>query len=178
MARVGELTVAVKDSSWPKTDGVDDEVSATVVGLSITVCVSVLELFWKKAVLLLTKLAVMVFDPAGSVEVEKVACPPVRVDVPRVTVPELVVSVNCTEPLGEPPDDETIAVKVTDCPTNDGFIEEESTVVVGACTDSVKLPVTALLLVSVTVTVWLPAMSKVTPLVKVWLPASTDGLNV
>jgi len=60
-----------------------------------------------------------------SVEVVKVATPPVSVPVPRVVAP----SRNVTDPVGEPPAPVTVAVNVTDWPTSDGFTEEASAVV-------------------------------------------------
>jgi hypothetical protein len=42
----------------------------------------------------------------------KVATPPARVAVPRAVLPFM----NVTEPAGVPAKDDTVAVKVTDCP--------------------------------------------------------------
>ena len=69
-------------------------------------------------------------DPSTNAEVVNVACPePFSVPVPSVVVPSL----NVTVPVGVPEPGEaaaTVAVKVTDCPTTDGFEEEPKLVVV------------------------------------------------
>ncbi len=74
--------------------------------------------------------AVMLCAPAVSVEVVKLAEPPVNVPVPNTVVPFLNVTVS---PLGGAPRPEvTTAVKVTTCPYVDGFSEDDSVVVVPA----------------------------------------------
>lgn len=70
-----------------------------------------------------TRLTTQVVDPELSVGV-----PPVQV---RVVAPSLKVTV----PPGVPPpgaDADTVAVKVTDCPTTDGFVDDVTDVVVAA----------------------------------------------
>jgi len=65
--------------------------------------------------------------PADSAEVVNVAVPPLRAPVPRVEDPFLKVTV----PVGVPPVDVTVAVKVTG-PSADGFKDEASEVEVAA----------------------------------------------
>ena len=67
-------------------------------------------------------------EPAASPEVENVACPALSAEAPRVVAP----SRNVTDPVGVPELLLTVAVKVTDCPANDGFAEDATTVVVAA----------------------------------------------
>ena len=64
-------------------------------------------------------------DPGGSEFVVKVATPPDRVPVPNRVLPLL----NFTVPVGVAPE-LTVAVKVTACPTPDGFTSEVRAVVV------------------------------------------------
>ena len=63
------------------------------------------------------------------VEVVKTAFPPLRLCVD--TTVEL--SLNVTVPVGVPPLDVTVAVKLTDWPNVDGFTEETRAVEVEAC---------------------------------------------
>jgi hypothetical protein len=84
----------------------------------------------------------MVCTPALSVEVAKVAVPLVMVPVPRVVEPSRKVTVPVT-PAG------TVAAKVTDWLTLDGFTEDVSkTVVVALLTVCVVVPVAGALFVS------------------------------
>jgi hypothetical protein len=66
----------------------------------------------------------MLWLPIVSADVENVACPPLSVPVPRIAVP----SFRVTAPVGTPPLEETVAVKVTFAPKADGFAEDESLV--------------------------------------------------
>lgn len=66
--------------------------------------------------------------PLASDEVLNVALPPLRVPVPSMSVPSLKVTV----PVGVPPVEETVAVKVTAVPKVDGFKDEMSAVEVFA----------------------------------------------
>jgi hypothetical protein len=50
--------------------------------------------------------------PTLNVALVKVATPPVRAATPTDELP----FINVTEPLGVPAEDDTVAVKVTDCP--------------------------------------------------------------
>jgi hypothetical protein len=70
----------------------------------------------------------MEFEPDGSVDVPKVAVPPLSGAVPNTVVPFL----NVTVPVGVPLLELTVAVNVTACPTLDGFCDEVSVVVVTA----------------------------------------------
>jgi hypothetical protein len=67
-------------------------------------------------------------EPAGRLDVLRVACPPLSVPVPSTVV---LPNRNVTVPVGVPlPDGVTVAVNVTTCPTIDGFKDEASIVVV------------------------------------------------
>ena len=69
----------------------------------------------------------MEWEATASVEVVKVAWPvPSSVEVPRVVVPSL----NVTVPMGVPPLEVTVAVKVTDWLKTEGLAEELTVVVV------------------------------------------------
>ena len=80
----------------------------------------------------------MEFDPAGNVEVVKVAWPvPSRFEVPRVVAAFL----NVTVPVGMPPLEVTVAVKVTGWLKTVGLAEELTVVVVAKfCTTWTTLP--------------------------------------
>lgn len=64
-------------------------------------------------------------EPDGRADVAKVAIPPLRAAVPSVVEPFL----NVIVPVGVPLAAVTVAVKVTDCPTVEGFVEEAKVVV-------------------------------------------------
>ena len=73
----------------------------------------------------------MLCEPMASVEVVKVAVPPVSVPLPSAVVP----SMKFTLPVAVPapgPLAETVAVKVTDCPNAEGLSEETTFVVVAS----------------------------------------------
>src|SRR5437899_4167032 len=123
------VTVAVKVTDCPNTDGLAEEL-ADVVVLYFTVCVNLGDV-------LPLKLASPPYDaliewePTASVLVTNVAWPePFRVPVPRVLEPSMKVTV----PVGVPAAGlfaVTVAVKVTGCPNTDhGWTEEVSPVVV------------------------------------------------
>ena len=77
----------------------------------------------------------MEFAPAGSAAVETTAVPPLREEVPRSVEPSLKVTV----PLGVPmPLVTTVAVKLTVCPSVEGFGKEVNVVTVGAFTGLVE----------------------------------------
>jgi hypothetical protein len=65
---------------------------------------------------------VIVLDPTDRVDVVNVATPPLSMAEPSVVVPFLKVTV----PVGTPPEEVTVAVKVTPSPETDGFGEEVS----------------------------------------------------
>ena len=123
-----ELTVAVKATVCPTSEGLREEASVVVVAILFTVCVSDAEVLPRKLVSP-PYMAVIVLDPSGREEVLKVAAPPLRVTVPRVTEFRL----NVAEPVGIPPNcPDTLAVNVTVWPTTDGLTEDESAVEVVA----------------------------------------------
>src|SRR5947208_2135752 len=123
------VTVAVKVTDCPDSDGLAEELTSVVVLAFFTVWVSVLEV-------LPLKVAPPPYDavigcaPTASVLVTNVAWPEAfRVPVPRVVGPSL----NVTVPVGVPAPlvfAFTVAVKVTGCPDTDGLIEETTPVVV------------------------------------------------
>src|SRR5436309_10147064 len=122
------VTVAVKVTDCPNTDGLAEELADVVVPY-FTVCVNLGDV-------LPLKLASPPYDaliewePTASVLVTNVAWPePSRVPVPRVLEPSLKVTV----PVGVPAAGlfaVTVAVKVTGCPDTDGLIEELTDVAV------------------------------------------------
>jgi hypothetical protein len=138
------VTVAVKVSDWPKTDGLGPVVRAiaVVVLAWFTVCVTVLEVLAPKV------LATPAYDavrlcglPATvRVETESVAVPLTSVGVPNVVAPSLNVTV---PPVGTvvPAVWATIAVSVVDCPNTVGLTELVSVVEVGSTTLRVPVPV-------------------------------------
>lgn len=101
-------------------------------------------------------------------------------------------SVKVTVPVGVPPDDEMVAVMVTDCPGPDGFADEETAVVVAevavftVCVSVAVLGVPDVG-VKVVLMVWLPTASAlvanvatplvtVTPLARTVLPSLNDAV--
>ena len=71
--------------------------------------------------------AVMDFVPTPKVVVVNVATPPLSPTVPSDPAPFLKVTV----PVGVPDEEETVAVKVSDCPKTEGFRLEAIAVAVG-----------------------------------------------
>ena len=122
------LTVAVKVTVWPAVDGFTDEITTVLVGTPFTVCVNAAETLLAK-VASPEYVAVIECEPALNV-LESVAWPPaLSVLVPIVVPP----SRNATEPVGVPGELLlTVAVKATDCPAMEGFMDEVTTVVVAA----------------------------------------------
>src|SRR5437667_11908069 len=122
------VTVAVKVTDCPNTDGLAEELADVVVPY-FTVCVNLGDV-------LPLKLASPPYDaliewePTASVLVTNVAWPePFRVPEPRAPDP----STTATVPVGVPAAGlfaVTVAVKVTGCPDTDGLAEELNTVVV------------------------------------------------
>ncbi len=70
----------------------------------------------------------MLWSPTLKPVVVYEATPPESVPGPKVAGPSLKVTV----PVGVPPDDDTVAVNVTDCPTVLGLAEDETLVVLPA----------------------------------------------
>jgi len=123
-----ELTVAVKVTVWPASDGLREDVSVVLTGILVTAWVSEGDVLPRKFASP-PYITVIVFDPNGRVEVLKVATPLVNVAVSKVVPPFL----NVTEPVGVPPNyPETLAFNVTVWPTTDGLTEDVSTLEVVA----------------------------------------------
>ena len=119
-------TVAVKVTDWPCLEGLSDEVTELVVPSLLTVCVKAEEVLGLKLALPLY-VAVMEWEATASVEVLRVAWPaPSKVEVPNVEAPSL----NVTVPVGTPPLEVTVAVKVTGWLKTEGLAEELTVVVV------------------------------------------------
>src|SRR5438093_6178598 len=123
------VTVAVKVTDFPNTDGLAEELADVVVPY-FTVCVSLEEVLPLKFALPPYD-ALIEWEPTASVLVTNVAWPePFSVPVPRVLEPSLKVTV----PVGVPAPGlfaVTVAAKVTGCPNTDhGWTEEVSPVVV------------------------------------------------
>jgi hypothetical protein len=114
----------VKVTDCPKNEGLADEVTLAVVLALFTVCVKGAEVLELK-LLSPPYSAVIECEPTDKEEVVKAATPPVRDPVPNVTVPSL----NVTVPVGVPPVPDTLAVKVTGCPKEEGLTDEVSVVV-------------------------------------------------
>ena len=70
--------------------------------------------------------AVMLFEPTARDAMDKVAVPEVRVALPRLVEP----SKKVTLPVGLPEELVTVAVKVTDWPKSEVFVEDVNAVVV------------------------------------------------
>src|SRR5438093_9609943 len=123
------VTVAVKVTDCPDSDGLAEELTSVVVLAFFTVWVSVVEVLPLK-VALPPYDAVIGCEPTASVLVTNVAWPEAfRVPVPSMLEPSLKVTVpvGVPAPLGFAV---TVAVKVTGCPDTDGLIEETTPVVV------------------------------------------------
>src|SRR5262249_43860422 len=103
------LTVAVKVTVWPNTDGLAEETSVVVVAIPlVTTWVSESLLPWK--LVPSEKVAVMTYEPTVSTLVENVAVLPLRF----TGIGGLLPMVNATDPVGVRPVWEvTVAVKVT-----------------------------------------------------------------
>ena len=125
------LTVAVKVTDCPTTDGFADDDTAVVVAILLTVWVSGAELLPTKLPSPLY-VAVIVWPPTASDEVVKVAVPlPFTVAVPSWVVP----SENVTVPVGVPVPGGvavTVAVNVIASATVDGFADDDTAVAVAA----------------------------------------------
>src|SRR5579862_5586322 len=138
------VTAAVKVTGWLNTEGLADELTAEVVPSLFTT--------WGEAEslpLLLpqpvppVKVAVTVLLPTASAEVLKAAWPePFTATFEART---LLPSVKVTVPTGTPLLEVTLAVKVTDCPNEDGLGVEVTVVVVAKalCTVCTMLPLLA-----------------------------------
>jgi hypothetical protein len=110
------LTVAVKVTDWPTTEGFGEDVSAVVVAIStgLIVTETPFEVLVAKSGSPRYR-AVNESLPTGSAVVARIAVFPLRLAVPREVEP----TKNCTEPVGAPgpgATTATVAVSVTDCP--------------------------------------------------------------
>ena len=124
------LTVAVKVTAWPPFAGLAEEVTAvfvTVVPGSLTVCVSAAEVEVAKFESPLY-IAVMLWGPAVSDEVTRLARPPERGRTESVASP----SRKLTVPVGAFAVPATVATRVTAWPVVDGLMEELRVVVEAA----------------------------------------------
>src|ERR1051325_1800550 len=122
------LTVAVKVTDWPKTDGWAEDTTAVVVLSLLTTWLRAEEVLVLK-LLSAPYTAVMEWVATLKAVVLKVVVPPLKVPVPNVAAPSL----NVTVPLGVPAPGKTaltLAVKVTDWPDTEGLAEEATLVVV------------------------------------------------
>jgi hypothetical protein len=122
---LAELTVAVNVTAWPDVEGLGEEVSVVVLAIFFTTWLKFGEVLVAKVASPLYT-ALIKYEPAASAEVVKVAVPPLIGAVPS-TVVDLR---NVIVPVGVPLEDVTVAVKVTDWPTFDGFKLELTAVVV------------------------------------------------
>ncbi len=126
------VTVAVKVTELPETEGLTDESSAVLVESWSISCVTVFDVEVRKFESP-PYTPVMEWGVPATVrdDVENVATPPVSVPEPMVVAPSLKV----TLPVGVPVPGlvaVTVAVKVTDWPDADGLSDESSAVVVEA----------------------------------------------
>ena len=124
------VTLAVKVTDWPKTEGFCEEPTTVAVAAVFTVCASAEEVLALKLPLP-PYAAVMEWLATLSADVVKVAVPAVNVLAPNVVAPSLKVTV----PIGVPDPGAvaaTVAVKVTDWPNAEGLAEEATAVVVFA----------------------------------------------
>src|SRR5262249_9556383 len=127
---VPDVTVAVKVTDWPNVLGVGAPVTVVVVAAvpAVTVCVTGGEVLDANPAAPSYR-AVIVCVPAVRADVLNVALPLASsVPVPRVATP----SRNVTDPVGVPDPDVTVAVNVTDWPTELGFGVAARVVVVAA----------------------------------------------
>ena len=156
---VADVTLAVNVTEWSNADGLSEELTVVEVPALFTVCVSADEVMPLKS-LDPPYTAVILLDPPGTAEVVSLAILPLSVPDPRVVAPSLKVTV----PVGVPPDEVTVAVKVTAVPYVDGFKDETNEIAVVAWIAKVSdfvlstLPATSLLW---KLTVWLPSAGTV-----------------
>ena len=171
------VIVAVSVTDWPEVDGLSEDVTAVVV-VPCTDCDTEPLLLAKPPVPV--KAAVIVCVATDKVLLVNVALPAVTAT-PDANV--VAPSVKVTVPVGVPPDDEIVAVMVTDCPGPVGFADEVTAVVVAELavfTVCVSVAVLGVPDVGVNVVLmeWLPAprvlvVNVATPLVTVTPLAST-----
>jgi hypothetical protein len=119
------VTVAVNVTDCPKVVGLADEVIAVVVVATSTTWTTAGEVLAEK-LLSPSYAAVIEWLPAARLEVVKLALPSVSAAVPSVVAPSL----NVTVPAAAPPDEVTMATKVTGWPTLVGFADDVNVVAV------------------------------------------------
>ncbi len=121
------VTVAVKTTVCPGFTGFGDEVSVVTVVARFTTCATGFDLLGPK-VESPPYAALMLSVPPDRLEMENVADPPLNGEVPSGFGPckNVIVSPSGGAPCAEV----TVAVKVTDWPYDDGFIDDEIEVVV------------------------------------------------
>jgi predicted small secreted protein len=125
-------TLAVKVTDCPTFDGFSDEVKAVVVVALLTTWLTAFDVLPGKFESP-PYTALIASVPAGSVEVLKLAEPPLNAPVPSTVVPFMNETVSPSGG-GAPRLEVTVAVKVTACPYVDGFGEDVSVVVVATRT--------------------------------------------
>jgi hypothetical protein len=121
------VTVAVRVTDWPDTEGLTDDARTVPLLALVTVCVTTPEVLVLK-LLSPPYTAVMLCADTESADVAKVVEPPLKVPVPIVLTPSL----NVTVPEGVPDPGATgltVAVKVTVWPDTEGLADELSAVV-------------------------------------------------
>jgi hypothetical protein len=112
------LTVAESKTSWPAYAGLGEAVR--VVELVCRIPRGTAEDVLPRKFASSAYVTVMECEPGLSEEVVNVACPPLKVPVPRIAGP----SKNVTVPVGVPAAGAIgviVAVRVTDCPTTPGL---------------------------------------------------------
>jgi hypothetical protein len=126
-----EVMVAVRVMDDPDVDGFAEEVTVVVVDPPVTTCESaVLTLLAKPPVPL--KVATIECVPTARAVVAKVALP---AETATFDANVVAPSVKVTVPVGVPPVEVMVAVKVTDDPDADGFADELNAVLVAPWTD-------------------------------------------
>src|ERR1043166_2233161 len=122
------LTVAVKVTDWPKTEGLAEEAREVVLLAWPTVWVTIPEVFVLKFPSPLYT-AVRECEPTESEALVELTCPALRVLGEKAVAPSLKVTV----PVGVPapaPAGAMVAVNTTACPKTVGLVEEVNVAVV------------------------------------------------
>jgi hypothetical protein len=122
-------TVAVKFTDWPNVEGSSDDAMVVVVPIVFTVCAS-MPLVLGKLLESPAYLAIMLWVPADSDDMENVAEPPDIIDISRMVGGLVLVSLKITMPVAV--GGVTVAVKDTGWPSVDGFCDDAIIVVVAS----------------------------------------------
>src|SRR5712691_5230836 len=125
------VTVAVKVTDWPNTDGLAEDVSAVLVLALLTTC-DTAELVLVMKLVSPPYTAVVLCVPTLRADVAHVATPAASACAPQPVI-ELAPSLKFTLPVGVPAPGAvavTVAVKVTLWPNTDGLAEDVSAVLV------------------------------------------------